>query len=105
MTPFRWKNCYADVLTARHDLTIQSFLVDVILPAIRALEDPITELGKSEDPFDRLVQSDMRDTLAETKKVFALSVQSIWERQLREYLRGCAEESFSSFSRHHRCAA
>lgn len=41
MTPFRWKNCYADVAAARHDMTIQSFLDDVILPAIRALEDRI----------------------------------------------------------------
>jgi hypothetical protein len=91
MPPFRWNNCHADVAAARHDITIQSFFDDVILPSIRALEGRIAELGKSEDPLACFMKSDMVDILAETKKAFALSVQSIWERQLREYLRGCAE--------------
>ncbi len=92
MTPFQWKNCFADIASARHDITIQSFFDGVISPAIRALEDRIAELGKSEEPFARFMQNDIEIILAETKKAFALSVQSIWERQLRGYLRGCAKE-------------
>jgi hypothetical protein len=92
MTPFRWKNCYADVAAARHDLTIRSFLDDVILPAIRALEARIEELGRSEEPAACFEQSDMEDVLAETKLAFCLAIQSVWERQLRAYLQGCVEE-------------
>lgn len=92
MIPFRWKNCFADVQASKHDITIQSFLDEVILPALRALEDRIAELGQSEDPGDAFAQADMEDVLRETKMAFCLSVQSIWERQLRGYLSGCGEE-------------
>src|SRR3546814_18258276 len=34
----------------------------------------------------------MTDMLRESKLAFGLAIQSIWERQLREYLRGCAGE-------------
>lgn len=37
-------------------------------------------------------RSDIEDVLRETKMAFALAVQSIWERQLRSYLLGCARE-------------
>jgi hypothetical protein len=92
LSPFRWKNCYADVAAAKHDLTIQSFLNNVIVPAIRALECRIVELGQSEVPAACFIRRDTEEILEETKKAFALSVQSIWERQLRNYLRGCGEE-------------
>jgi len=92
MTPFRWKNCYADVAAAKHDLTIRSFLDDVILPAIRALEARIEKLGRSGGPAACFEQSDMEEVLAETKLAFCLAIQSVWERQLRAYLHGYAEE-------------
>ena len=44
------------------------------------------------DCVDAFAQADMEDVLKETKMAFSLSIQSIWERQLRGYLRGCAEE-------------
>ncbi|RIV82658.1 hypothetical protein D2V17_15205 [Aurantiacibacter xanthus] len=91
MTPFRWQNCYADVAAAKHDLTIRSFLDDVILPAIHQVEARITELGHSDEPAACFEQSDMEEVLAETKLAFCLAIQSIWERQLRAYLYGCAE--------------
>ena len=37
-------------------------------------------------------RSDIEDVLRETKMAFALAVQSIWERQLRSYLLGCARD-------------
>jgi hypothetical protein len=64
----------------------------VIAPAIRALEEKIAALGRSDIPGDAFAQADMEDVLKETKMAFGLSIQSIWERQLRGYLRGCAEE-------------
>ncbi|MBI1685218.1 hypothetical protein [Caulobacter hibisci] len=92
MTPFRWKNCFADVQASQHDLTIQSYFDDVISPALATLEARIAELGRSDDPGDRFAQSDMEDVLREAKLAFGLSIQSIWERQLRGYLSGCARD-------------
>lgn len=91
MTPFRWKNCHADIAASPHDLTIRLFLDDVILPSIRSLESRIDELGRSAEPVARFEQSDLEDVLAETRLAFGLAVQSIWERQIRAYLLGCAQ--------------
>lgn len=92
MTPFRWKNCYADVQASKHDITIRLFMDDVVRPAITVLEKKIAEFGRSEKVGDVFAQADMKDVLRETKMAFSLSIQSIWERQLRSYLRGCAKE-------------
>jgi hypothetical protein len=92
MKVFRWKNCYADVAASKHGITVQSFFDDVIAPAVQALEGKIAQLGRSENPGDVFAQADMEDVLKETKMAFGLSIQSIWERQLRGYLHGCAEE-------------
>jgi hypothetical protein len=92
MKVFRWKNCYADVAASKHGVTMQSFFDDVIAPAIRALVEKIGALGGSDNPGDAFAQADTEDMLKETKMAFGLSIQSIWERQLRGYLRGCAEE-------------
>lgn len=92
MTAFRWNNCFADVQTSKHDITIRAYFDDVIMPSIETLEQRIGELGQSDDPMDMFVQSDTRDVLQEAKMAFALSIQSIWERQLRSYLAGCAKE-------------
>jgi len=73
-------------------VTVRSFFDDVIAPAIRALEEKIAALGRSDSPGDAFAQADPRDVLKETKMAFGLAIQSIWERQLRSYLRGCAEE-------------
>jgi len=92
MTPFRWTNCYADVQTSMHDKTILAYFNDVIAPSIDTLEQRVAELNESDDPLDMFIQSDTLDVLQETKLAFALSIQSIWERQLRAYLTGCAKE-------------
>ncbi|PSM16481.1 hypothetical protein [Nitratireductor sp. StC3] len=92
MTPFRWTNCYADVQASKHDMTIRSYFEDVIVPAIATLEEKISALGRSHSPGDVFAQADMEDVLREAKLAFGLSVQSIWERQFRAYLRGCAKE-------------
>lgn len=92
LEPFRWKNCRADVMAWKHGITARLFFDDVISPAIYTIERKIAELGRSDNPSDIFVQADMKDVLRETKMAFSLSVQSVWERQVRSYLRGCAEE-------------
>ena len=92
MIPFRWTNCFADVLTSKHDLTIQSYLDDVVVPALATLDAKISELGASDWPGHEFAQADMEAMKSEAVIAFGLSIQSIWERQLRTYLRGCANE-------------
>ncbi|WP_022962629.1 hypothetical protein [Halopseudomonas pelagia] len=92
MSVFRWKNCYADVAASKHGISAQSFFDDVVVPAIQTLEDKIVVLGRSGDPGDAFAQSDAEDVLQVTKMAFALSIQSVWERQLRGYLCGCVKE-------------
>lgn len=92
MTAFRWKNCFADVQASKHDVTIQSYFHDVILPALATLDRRIDELGRAGFPGHEFARADMQDVLRETKLAFGLSIQSIWERQLRAYLLGCARE-------------
>jgi hypothetical protein len=92
MTKFRWKNCFADVQTSKHDLTIHSYLDDVIVPALATLDAKISELGVSDWPGHQFAQADMEAMKREATLAFGLSIQSIWDRQLRSYLRGCANE-------------
>jgi hypothetical protein len=67
-------------------------LNDVITPSLQALVLRIEELSKGTEPWHVFALTDVELVLNETKKAFALSVQSIWERQLRDYLKGCASE-------------
>ncbi len=92
MTPFQWENCIADVYAGKHSITIEAYLRDVILPALEVLNRRIDELGRSDEPFAPFVKADTEAVLQETQMAFALSVQSIWERQLRAYLIGCARD-------------
>ncbi len=91
-TPFRWRNCRADIDACRHDVTIELYLADVVLPALATLDARIALLGESEDAGDVFFQRDVEEVVIETKLAFGLSIQSIWERQLRAYLKGCATE-------------
>lgn len=90
MTPFTWKNCFADVQTCKHHLTIQAYFEDVILPALCTIDSKIEALANSDWPSAAFARADMQNMLREAKIAFGLSIQSIWERQLRCYLTGCA---------------
>src|SRR5689334_13997584 len=92
MRPSRWKNCDADGSAWRHGQTVRSFYYDVIAPAIRTVEEKIAAISHRNNPGDEFACADMTYVLRETKLAFSLSVQSIWERQFRSYLRTCAEE-------------
>jgi hypothetical protein len=96
MKVFRWKNCSADVAAWRHGGTVRSFFDDVITPAIHALEEQIVALGRNDNPGDAFARADTADVLRETKMAFGLAIQSIWERQIRRYLSGCAQELLPS---------
>lgn len=88
--PFRWQNCYADVAASQHDRIVLNYFADVIKPSIAALDAKIAEYAASDDPVAMFYESDVKDVRHETLLAFALALQSIWERQLRNYLAGCA---------------
>lgn len=92
MKPFRWKNCFADVQASKHDMTIESYFQDVIVPALATLDTKIGELENSDWPGAVFAKADMEEVRLETARAFGLSIQSIWERQLRSYLLGCAKD-------------
>jgi hypothetical protein len=90
--PFRWKNCFADVLSARYASMAQAFLREVVEPALSALDRQITAWETSNEPGAPFIHADTQELLRTTTMAFCLSVQSLWELQIRTYLQGCAKE-------------
>lgn len=90
--PFRWRNCYADVAASQHERTVANYVSDVIKPAVAALDVRIEEYAASKEPVALFYKSDVEDVRRETLIAFALALQSIWERQVRQYLAACARE-------------
>ncbi len=91
-TPFRWRNCRADIEAWRHSITVELYLNDVVLPALEAIESKAVRVGQSDIPGAPFAQGDLEMVLTEAKLAFGLSIQSIWERQFRAYLKTCARE-------------
>lgn len=93
--PFRWKNCGADVMSSGYGELVQSFLHDVIEPSVAAMERRIAELNErcqNEDSLAFFLVGPAEELLRATLTGYCLSIQSLWERQIRAYLQRCAEE-------------
>jgi hypothetical protein len=90
--PSRWKNCYADVVASRYGQIAQAFLKDVVEPSFQALDAQINEWSRSDDSGAPFARADVEELLHAATMAFCLSIQSTWERQIRTYLRGCAEQ-------------
>ncbi|WP_430414028.1 hypothetical protein [Parasphingorhabdus sp.] len=92
MTVFTWSNCWADIYASGNGRTLQAYLNDVLEPSISSLDDQITGWNNSSEPWAPFAKSDTENLFRETMKAFCLAVQSLWERQIRDYLRNCASE-------------
>ena len=90
--PFRWKNCQADIATWRHGSIAGEFLADVVFPSLDALDAQIDKWSRSDDPVALFHLNDVEDLRRGTTMAFCLSIQSMWERQIRSYINGCAHE-------------
>ncbi|MBL4799516.1 MAG: hypothetical protein JKY50_19105 [Oleispira sp.] len=88
-----WNNCHADVVATCYPKMARGFFDDVVMPSISKLNSDIRRYSTSKDPVDLFYLSDTEDVLEETMKAFCLSIHSIWERQLRSYLVGCAKSN------------
>lgn len=82
----RWKNSYADVLTSKHGYMVQQYLVEVVEPALAALDEQIKKWADSKEDCSPFALGDARELRRATIEAFCLSIQSLWERQLRDYL-------------------
>ncbi|EMS95910.1 hypothetical protein H009_19804 [Agrobacterium tumefaciens str. Cherry 2E-2-2] len=87
-----WVNCRADIGTYAHIRTVEMFLESVALSSLGAIDARMTNLRSSDDPVNLFELSDMEELRAATLSALCLSLQAIWEQQLRGYLSGCAEE-------------
>lgn len=82
----RWKNSYADVLTSKHGYMVQQYLVNVVEPALAALDEQIKKWTDSREDCSPFALGDARELQRATIEAFCLSIQSLWERQFRDYL-------------------
>ncbi|MGE8450902.1 MAG: hypothetical protein ACN6OP_09870 [Pseudomonadales bacterium] len=85
----RWAHGYQDVLTFKHGMQVRAFLRDVVEPSLAALDTDIAAWAASNEGGAPFAHADAQALLQSTVEAFCLAIQSLWERQLRSYLRGC----------------
>lgn len=85
-----WKPGWADAYAARNDSIAKDFLAMVVRPALMALNQKHQEYATSDDPvLYGFAAMDQIDLISKTASAFCLSIQAMWERQLRAYLTNC----------------
>lgn len=90
LIPHPWKHGWADAHAARNDLIATEFLELVVQPSMAALADKQREYATSDDPvLYGFAANDQIDLINKAAMAFCLSIQSLWERQLRGYLSEC----------------
>jgi hypothetical protein len=89
---FTWKNCMADVYNYRYGAIAKEFLTLVVNPSLDALDAQVKHWKDSDDPVAGFIISDLSELIFKTRMAFCLSIQSLWEQQIRTYLAGCLGE-------------
>jgi hypothetical protein len=93
MEPFRWKNCFADVLSNRNGQMALSYIRDIVEPSVAAMENHIASMrGRKEDPVAVFGIAPAEWLLRATLMGYCLSIQAMWEKQIRLYLDRCAQD-------------
>ena len=88
----KWKNCNADGGKWWYGRLVTEFLNDIIQPSLRVLDARIESWSRSDDPAAPFHLNDINELYQVTTTAFCLSIQSVWERQIRSYVRACAIE-------------
>ncbi len=89
---FTWKNCMADVYSYRYGAIAKEFLTLVVNPSLDALDVQVKHWEESGDPISHFILSDLSELIYKTRMAFCLSIQSLWEQQIRTYLAGCLQQ-------------
>ena len=87
---FKWRNCHGDVICNRFDAVIIAYWERVALPSIVNAEAEVAFWASRSDGGAIFAHADVVDQQLVTASAMCLSLQSIWERQLRAYLLSCA---------------
>jgi hypothetical protein len=89
---FRWKNCdHVDVHASYFNAkVVTAYLEEVVRPSLAALDRQIESLKGEQRAFAVIAADEVQMLLRATIEAYCLAVQSLFERQLREYLSGCA---------------
>jgi hypothetical protein len=87
-----WTNLSADIYLGLHANAVQLYMDSVVEPSLDAIDARHAELAASEEVAAAFMLSDMQELRRSAIEAFALAIQSLWERQLREFLKGCARE-------------
>lgn len=86
----KWKNCQADVNVWRNGRLASAFLHDVVEPVLGNITARLNEWSESQEPAAAFIKDDIEALRRATMAAFCLSIQSMWERQIRHYIRDCA---------------
>lgn len=89
---FSWQNVSADRTTSLHVGALQLYWAQVVQPAVLVLTAKSDQWRTSENLVDIIELEDYELAYRYTMQGFALAIQSMWERQLRNYLVACADE-------------
>lgn len=87
-----WDNLQSDIYLGLHANSMRLYLDGVVTPALDAIDIRHDELSRSDEPGAVFELGDVDALRQSTIETFALSIQSQWERQLRDFLKGCARE-------------
>lgn len=88
---FKWRNCYGDVICNRFDAVAMTYWEKVALPALNHAEMEVDFWASKEDEGGAVfAHAEVVNQQLVTASAMCLSLQSIWERQLRAYLLSCA---------------
>lgn len=87
-----WTNLSSDIYLGLHANAVRLYMDSVVGPALDAIDARHDELERDEDPVAAFLKGDIEELRKSAIEAFALAIQSLWERQLREFLKGCARE-------------
>ncbi|WP_075793929.1 hypothetical protein [Massilia putida] len=88
---FKWRSGYGDVICHRYDDVVQDYWTNVALPALDHAVKEVAFWASNQEGAAPFVHANMVDQLSVTAAAMCLSIQSIWERQLRAYLLACID--------------
>ena len=89
---FRWKNCdHVDVQAFFFNPKVaRAYWAEVVHPSLAALDRQIQDWKQSKDVTAVVAVDDIEQILKAAVEAYCLAIQSLFERQLRGYLIGCA---------------
>lgn len=87
-----WTNLCADIYLGLHASAVRLYMDSVVRPALDAVDARHDELARDDDPVAIFMKADVEELRKSAIEAFVLAIQSLWERQLRQFLKGCARE-------------